>query len=49
MLAQLYEDGAVLLEGAEGSFCASEVAFFEEGGIVWVGIELERGAVAEKL
>jgi hypothetical protein len=47
MLAQFYEDGAVLLEGAERSFCASEVAFFEEGGIFWIGVELECGAVAE--
>lgn len=46
MLSQLYEDGAVLLERAEGTFGASEVAGFELLVVVGLIITLEYVAIA---
>lgn len=46
MLSQLYEDGAVLLERAEGTFGASEVAGFELLVVVGFIVTLEYVAIA---
>jgi hypothetical protein len=46
MLAQLYEDGPVLFERAEGSFGASQVACLEVLGVLGVVVALEDGSVA---
>lgn len=46
VLAELDEDGPVALEGAEGAFCAAQVACFELLFVVGVGLALECRAVA---
>jgi hypothetical protein len=46
VLAQLYEDGAILLERVEGPFSASQVAGFQLLGIVWFVVSLEDVAIA---
>jgi hypothetical protein len=46
MLAELYEYRAVLFEGAESSFGAAEVAFFELLGVFRVVVALEDVSVA---
>ena len=48
MLSQLYEDGAVLLERAEGTFGASEVAGFELLVVVGLVVALEYVAIAAR-
>lgn len=46
MLAELDEDGAVALEGAESAFCAAQVTGFELVFVVGVGVAFECRAVA---
>ncbi len=46
MLSQLNENRPILLESAEGTFRASQMAGFQFLGIVWFVVAAERLAVA---
>jgi hypothetical protein len=45
MLAEFYEDGAVSFEGCEGSFCASQVAGFEDVIVVFFFVAFEGSSI----